>query len=108
MHPAKTPPARTKPILIMSFSQNSGEPSGEIGISDEWCCIVCLNGDARTVRKRNMMVGDLSFMCRVVPLNASVVPLNTSVTWGMPLQVTGGSTELGRSLEELQNKRVYR
>jgi len=53
--------------------------------------MVCLNGDVRTVRKRNMMVGDLSFMRRLVPLN-------TSVTWGMPLQVTGGSTELGRSL----------
>lgn len=63
IYPAKTPPARTKPILIMSFSQNSGEPSG---VSGGWRCITFLIGHARTVRRRNMMVGDLSFMRRFV------------------------------------------
>ena len=52
--PANTPPARTRPILMMSFVQKSGEP----GFAPWSLFPVPLKvGEARTIRSRDTRVG---------------------------------------------------
>ena len=56
--PANTPPARTRPILMMSFVQKSGEP-GWVPRSLFPVPLSAKTGEARAMRSRDTKVGKL-------------------------------------------------